>query len=361
MAEQRLLKVGGGSSGFAQFAATDTIPGANYPLPNVISPSQITSDQDNYSPTGWADADIVRLDFDTGGRAITGFAAWTNTRQKRIVNVSANYGYLPCEHPDSSASNRTIGACDHIIAPYGTLVLEYDDTSDRVRVVGNSFNPSAPGIQHKGAMHQVCPGATLGSDWGSVGFGISSGDNGTVPGTSNLPGAWILTTLASTAGASSLFFAKTVNNTFHTANCHTISSAFVYFDALSDGTDTYTFSFGLVGGSSSTTLTLGNEITFKYSHGLNSGKFLAVCRSSTSESTADTGITVAANTPYVLTVCSALGATESRFYIDGVFVARINTNVPSTNMGARAIIVKSAGTTARVANIASLLSFSIMN
>jgi len=161
MAEQRLLK--GGATALEQFGATDTVPGANYPLPNVVSPSQITSEQDDYSPTGWADADIVRIDFDTGGRGITGFAAWTNTRPKKIQNISGNFGYLACEHPDSSAANRVIGICDHIIAPYGTLIIEYDDTSDRVRVVGNSFNPAAPGLIHKGSFYQVSPGATLGT------------------------------------------------------------------------------------------------------------------------------------------------------------------------------------------------------
>jgi hypothetical protein len=360
MAEQRLLKAGGGSSDFAQFDATDTMPGANYPLPNVISPSQITSNENNYAPTGWPDADIVRLNLDTGGRAITGFAAWTNTRQKRIINTTANYGYIPCEHPDSSAANRAIGVCDHIIAPYGTLVLEYDDTSDRVRVVGNSFNPKAHGAQHKGAMHQVFPGATLGSDWGRVGFGISSGDNGTNVPTSTLPGAWFFTTLSSAAGISTLYFSKTVLNPFHSANGHITASAFVYLDTLSDGSNTYTFTFGFVGGGSSTTLVLSNEITIQYRHDLNSGKFLGVCRSSTSESTADLGVTVAANTPYVLTVCCSKSSTEARFYVDGVFAGRITSNVPGTNVGVRSIIAKSAGTTDRLAFVANMTAFNIM-
>ena len=73
MAERKLLKCD--SAGIQEFSATDTVPASVMPSPAVISPSQITSDQDNYSPTGWADADVVRLDFDTGGRAITGFAA----------------------------------------------------------------------------------------------------------------------------------------------------------------------------------------------------------------------------------------------------------------------------------------------
>ena len=347
MAERQLLKCDG--AGIAEFTATDTIPSANLPARVTISPSQITSDQDDYSPTDWATADVVRLNFDTGGRAITGFAAWTNARQKTIINTSANFGYIPCEHPDSTAANRVIGICDHIVGPYGTLLLEYDSTSSRVRVVSNTFNPASPGIFHKGAFYQVSPGATLGSDWGSVGFGISSGDNGTNTPTATLPGAWLFTTLTSSAGISTLYLAKTITNPFRGSNSHIIASAFIYLDTLSDGTNTYTFTFGIVGTANSTTNPEANETTIKYTHGTNSGKFQGVCRSSSTESTVDLGITVAANTPYVLTVCASKSGTEARFYIDGVFAGRITTNVTTTTVGVRAFMGKSAGTTARVA------------
>lgn len=358
MAERQLLKCDG--AGIAEFTATDTIPSANLPARVTISPSQITSDQDDYSPTDWATADVVRLNFDTGGRAITGFAAWTNARQKTIINTSANFGYIPCEHPDSTAANRVIGICDHIVGPYGTLLLEYDSTSSRVRVVSNTFNPASPGIFHKGAFYQVSPGATLGSDWGSVGFGISSGDNGTNTPTATLPGAWLFTTLTSSAGISTLYLAKTITNPFRGSNSHIIASAFIYLDTLSDGTNTYTFTFGIVGTANSTTNPEANETTIKYTHGTNSGKFQGVCRSSSTESTVDLGITVAANTPYVLTVCASKSGTEARFYIDGVFAGRITTNVTTTTVGVRAFMGKSAGTTARVAYVANMTGFNVV-
>ncbi len=358
MAEAKPIKQAAG--GFAEFSATDTVPAANMPAVSVISPSQITSDQDDYSPTDWATADVVRLNFDTGGRAITGFAAWTNARQKTIINTSANFGYIPCEHPDSTAANRVIGICDHIVGPYGTLLLEYDSTSSRVRVVSNTFNPASPGIFHKGAFYQVSPGATLGSDWGSVGFGISSGDNGTNTPTATLPGAWLFTTLTSSAGISTLYLAKTITNPFRGSNSHIIASAFIYLDTLSDGTNTYTFTFGIVGTANSTTNPEANETTIKYTHGTNSGKFQGVCRSSSTESTVDLGITVAANTPYVLTVCASKSGTEARFYIDGVFAGRITTNVTTTTVGVRAFMGKSAGTTARVAYVANMTGFNVV-
>ena len=356
MAEAKLLKAGSGASDFAQFGSTDTIPAANMPAASVISPSQITSDQDNYNPTGWADADVVRLDFDTGGRAITGFTAWTNTRPKTIINTSANFAYIPCAHPDSTSTNTVIGICDHIIAPYGTLILEYDDTSDRVRVVANSYNYAEPPDLGKGHFFQVCPGATLGSDWPSVGMGISGGDNGTNTPTATLPGAWYVTTTTSASGASSLYLAKTINSLAFFGSAHLICSTYVYFNTLSDGTNTYTFSSGLVTGANSTTLAVNNSITIQYTHGTNSGKWLGVSRDNAgAQSTVDLGTTVATNTPYVLTICFDKARAEARFYVDGVYAGRVTGNMPNAvTAGLRNIIVKSAGTTARDAYIANM-------
>ena len=356
MAEKVLLKSQGGI--ISEFASTDTIPDTAMPAVSVIAPSQITSTQNNYHPTGWADADIVRLDFDTTGRGITGFTAWTNTRQKRLVNTSGNPGYIPCEHPNSSAANRVIGVCDHIIEPYGTLVLEYDSTSSRIRVVANSFNPAAAPMSGRGLFYHASPGATLGSDWGTVGFGISGGDNGTNVPTATLPGAWEIHTSTSATGVSSLYFSKSIVSPAHPQAGHTVTSCMVYFPTLSDGTQTFTFAFGIAT-SNSTTLNLSNQVEVRYSHALNSGKFLGVNRSGSTENTVDLGITVAVNTPYVLTICIDKPRSESRFYIDGVFVGRQTSTVPSANLGQRIIIVKTAGTTQRSAFIASMMLFQV--
>lgn len=358
MAEQKLLKTASG--GIAQFDGTDTMPAANLPAVAVISPAQITADQDNYSPTGWADADLVRLNFDTGGRGITGLAAWTNTRRKTVVNMTANFGYLACEHPDSTAANRIIGICDHIIAPYGTLLIEYDATSSRVRVISNSFYPE--GVMHtRGNYYSKSVGATSGSDWGTIAFGIGGGDNDVIEGAAGLPGGWQIHTSTSTTGASSLYFAKTVNNPSFFGSGHIVSSILVYINTLSDGTNTYTFSTGIVTGANSTTLNVNNSVTIQYTHGTNSGKFLGVSRdNSGSQSTVDLGVTVAVDTPYVLTVCFDKARSEARFYVDGQMAGRVTGNMPNAvAAGARTIIVKSAGSTVRDAIIATKTFFTI--
>lgn len=344
------------ATGFAEFGTSDTIPATSLPARITISPSQITGDQDNYNPTGWADADVVRLDFDTGGRAITGLTAWTNGRPKTLLNISGNYGYLPCEHPDSTAANRVTGYTDYIIGPYGTLIIEYDSTSSRVRVVGNSFSPSSPGFGNlRGHYYNLAVGSTTAADWGdwaSAGSSIA-----TTAGTSSLPGGWKIGTASSASGATSIYAAKNILNPTYFGSAHLLFSTAVYFPTLSDGTHTYTFSFGAVPSPSSTTLNVNNSVVIKYSHGLNSGNFLGVSRDNAgSESTADLGVTVAANTLYVLLVCFDKARSEARYYVDGVMCGRVTGNMPNAvAVGERAVIVKSAGTSARTAILPALI------
>ena len=61
--------------------------------PNVISPSQITGDQDNYNPSGYDDATVIRLNFDANGHAITGFAPATDGEEKTYVNTTNLWAY----------------------------------------------------------------------------------------------------------------------------------------------------------------------------------------------------------------------------------------------------------------------------
>lgn len=348
MPEAKPIKAG--STGLEQFTSTDTIPATALPARVTISPSQVTADQDNYAPTGWDTADVVRLDFDTNGRAITGFAAWTNGRAKILVNISGNYGYVPAEHPDSTAANRAIGTVDHIIAPYGAVVIEYDDTTDRVRVVSNTFNPALLGIGNlRGVYYQQAGGSTTAADWGDFAFAVSGGSLGTTIATSTTTGGWSLSTGTGTTGAISVYFSKNLVSPAFSGTSHLIASFYLRIPTLSDGTQTFSVSVGIIPTPSSVALDVNNSCHFKYSHGLNGGKWLAVNRNNAgTETTADTGITVATGTANLLTVCIDKALSEARYYIDGVLVATISGSMPSgAAVGPRAAIIKSAGTTAR--------------
>lgn len=348
-----------GATGIEEATASMTFPATSLPARLTISPSQITADQDNYNPTGWDTADVVRLNFDTGGRAITGFAAWTNGRPKVLMNISANFGYIPCEHPDSTSTNTVIGTADHIIAPYGTLLIEYDDTSDRVRVLGNSFNPASPGIGNlRGHFYHQSVGSITAGDWGNIGFTATGTGSALATATagSSLPATWEIQTGTTTTGSTNLYFSKNILNPAFYGSSHIIFSCVMYLPVLSDSTNTYTFSFGIVPSPNSAALDVNNNVVIKYSHGLNSGKFLGVSRNNAgTESTADLGVTVAADTLYALAVCFDKAISEARFYINGVMCGRVTDSMPNgVAVGQRAIVIKSAGTTERVARLTGL-------
>ncbi len=97
---------------------------------------------------------------------------------------------------------------------------------------------------------------------------------------------------------------------------------------------------------------------FEYSDNVNSGKFLCYSVSNGSQTTADSGISVTADTWYRLEVEVSKSASEAVFFINGSRVARISTNVPSGNLrgtGFMTYILKSAGTTSRTLIVDSVM------
>jgi hypothetical protein len=121
--------------------------------------------------------------------------------------------------------------------------------------------------------------------------------------------------------------------------------------SLSDATNRYNLICGLHD-SISTGSTPVDGAAFIYRDNLNGGKWQAITASATSgaNTTADTGITVAASTWYCLRVEVNATATEAKFYIDEALVATITTNIASGAADQTGVCVgirKGAGTTAR--------------
>lgn len=116
---------------------------------------------------------------------------------------------------------------------------------------------------------------------------------------------------------------------------------------LSDGTDTFAVRAGMFDATSGDGT---DSVMVRYTHGTNSGKFQFVTRSNTTETAADTGTTVAANTWYRITITINAGATSASCSINGGAATTNATNVPTGAARATAIgfgIIKSAGTTSR--------------
>lgn len=100
----------------------------------IISPSQITGNQDDYAPTGHATANVFRLSTDAS-RNITGLAGGASGRIVIIHNVGSNNIVLK-DDTTSTAANRFALTGDITLAADAATMLQYDNTSSRWRCIG---------------------------------------------------------------------------------------------------------------------------------------------------------------------------------------------------------------------------------
>lgn len=103
-------------------------------ISGVITPSQITSDQDNYAPTGLSSASVLRLSSDAA-RNITGLSAGSDGDVKIIENVGS-FSITLKDETTSTAANRFALTSDQILAPDSVVILKYDGASARWRAAG---------------------------------------------------------------------------------------------------------------------------------------------------------------------------------------------------------------------------------
>lgn len=106
---------------------------------NIITPPSLTVTTNDYNPTGFATANMIRLDVDANGRQLTGLlapAAGVN-RIVFINNINAGSLDLRLIHNSalSAASNRILlrDGGGRSVKPNQTAALWYDHTSQRWR------------------------------------------------------------------------------------------------------------------------------------------------------------------------------------------------------------------------------------
>lgn len=123
------------------------------------------------------------------------------------------------------------------------------------------------------------------------------------------------------------------------------AAAEVQFSALSDGTNTYTFTFGLNDNNTGATGTT-NFVGFEYSSGSSSGKWRAVTKNG-SGSTVLTGAAVAATTTYHLSIDIAADASSVMYRVNDTVIGTSTTNIPASTQKLGLVIqmLKSAGGT----------------
>jgi len=112
-----------------------------------ISPSQITSNQNDYNPTSLASSAVLRLNTDAS-RNITGLQGGADGRIIVIVNVgSFNIVLKDDDGSTSTAGNRFALSGDITIAPDDGVILQYDSTSSRWRCIGKSPGGASSGVE----------------------------------------------------------------------------------------------------------------------------------------------------------------------------------------------------------------------
>ncbi len=209
---------------------------------NVISPAQITADQDDYTPTGWAAASVVRLSTDSDMQAITSVAAYTGASAadkafKTLVNVGSYMIYFPMDHPDGTAANRFTGkGSDFKLYPGQACDIYYDETSDRWRILDQEQTEG-----RKGLIYEWSPGSIIANDWGDVVFAaIGTGTLAALQSTTSLPAAWQMSTSTNAAWGYFMYFSKSVNTYSSFGSSHNYAEALISIPTLSDGSQTFT-------------------------------------------------------------------------------------------------------------------------
>jgi hypothetical protein len=128
--------------GFGQSASTF----GNAPdFSATISPAQITSSQNNYSPSGLCMASTLRLSTDAS-RNITGMQSCTSGWVILLRNVGAQDVVLKDASGSSSAANRfDFGGSDKTVSTKAGIFLQYDGVSQRwVTYSGSGSSISTP-------------------------------------------------------------------------------------------------------------------------------------------------------------------------------------------------------------------------
>lgn len=333
-------------------AATSTthIAISSQAQPTIITPSNITVDQDNYSPTGWDAARIVRIQCDTGMRAITSFAATTNSGEliKTLYNIGNNPIIIPPEHPDGTASNRITSETDNIIFPKSSIDIMYDTITDRWLIL----NVNNRVYYNRNFFQEYTPASITAADWGFWGFTTSNGAVSIIPsgGAIRAPGG-IAVNNTSQGGRAYVYCPKNLDDAATFGDGYISLRGTVYIGQdTSNPTDRYFLSFSLTDNAGANTqFLINNSISIIYCDSINSGNWSAAClNNSGNQTTIDLGVDFTAATITDLEVIVDKMRSEARFFINGVYRGRITTNLPSTvGSGARVGFLKTVGSASR--------------
>ncbi len=340
---------------FWYFDGVEWLPlgGASGPTgPSVITPPLLTATANNYNPTGFDGATVVRISADDGIRMITGMAAQTDGEEKTLVNVGNHPLYLAPEHTGSTAANRIAYFEEVMIPPGGSCRILYDNTTQRWRPLDSpcpnytNLRRSVHYDKSAGKVPQAANDDIQLDIFGSLTPAVA-GPSATAPFTS-----WNFNTGTNQSGGLGLFYAKSSEEMAYVTGAHMVGKMHFRSPAvLSDETNSYYFFLRLADLPSSGFWDQNNSLGLRYRHAVNGGKWQCYSRSgSGTDTTVDTGIPFAVNTDYEVMVTLNKTNTEATFFINGQVVGRITSNLPAaTGLGVSCHLEKLTGNSARSA------------
>ena len=113
----------------------------NNPFSRVLSPSQVTANQNDWYPSGAGAVDVIRIDTDAS-RNFTGFGFAAAYKTILVVNAGSNPAVFKNEDASSTAANRFAFGADLTLASKQAVMMWYDPTSLRWRLVGGAGGSS---------------------------------------------------------------------------------------------------------------------------------------------------------------------------------------------------------------------------
>lgn len=139
-----------------------TVHSTSIAFTGIISPASFGVQQNDYNPTGLADASTLRLT-PTAAVSLTGIAGGAAGRILILHNVGSFNLTLPDESASSTAANRFAisGTMGLVLRPDDCVTLQYDPTSSRWRIIGDS-SPIMIGDTGAGGWRGAAPAPAAG-------------------------------------------------------------------------------------------------------------------------------------------------------------------------------------------------------
>ncbi len=106
-------------------------------LTGVVSPPQITANQNDYNPAGVAAASVLQLSSDAS-RTLSGLAGGVEGRLVCLVNIGGQPIVLPDESTSSAAANRFALGAGLTVAAKQAAMLRYDGAAARWRLIAGA-------------------------------------------------------------------------------------------------------------------------------------------------------------------------------------------------------------------------------